>query len=569
MHGRTRIIPTLLILAALATACAPSVPGDSRRAADGAAPGPSAAVKRITFGTAREQDFRPNAQGPERLALQMVLSGLTVRDGQRVRHSRLAEAVPTLDNGLWKLFPDGRMETSWVLRAGARWHDGAPVTSEDLLFSMEVGRDREMSAFNVQAYASIEDVWAPDARTLTISWKEPFIDADGVLGQFQGGLLPKHLLETTYRTDKTAFLDVPYWTSEFVGAGPYRLREWVAGVSMLLEANGDYVLGRPPIDQVQVRYILDANTLSANLLAGTVDITGLIGSIDLAIQLREQWGRGGTVAFNYGSDLWVALFPQFVDPRPAVVADLQFRRALAHAIDRQELVDTLVSGMSPVAYSFMSPNQAAYRDVEAALPRYEYDPRRAAQMLEAQGYAKGPDGIYRDATNRRLELELRGGPEEEAFKTATAIANFWQRLGVDTTPSLLTPQQFQDAQYAATFPAFHVFRGLIDVNAFRFMHGSQTRLPSNNFRISGPGNRARYMSPEFDALIDTYFQTVPVPQRIQAIGRIIDHMADQMTVLGLYYLPEPGAFSERMLNVSKEWPASHIVWNSHEWDVRK
>ena len=139
---------------------------------------------------------------------------------------------------------------------------------------------------------------------------------------------------------------------------------------MLLDANGEYSLGRPKIDQIEVKYILDANTLTANLLAGTVDVTPNVGSIDLGIQLRDQW-PGGTVAFNYGSDNWVALFPQFVDPRPAVVGDLQFRRALAHAIDRQELADTLVAGMSPVAHTFLSTNQAAYRDIEAAVPRYE------------------------------------------------------------------------------------------------------------------------------------------------------------------------------------------------------
>lgn len=567
MASWTRTVTTVLVFSAFAMACAPAAPRDATGASSGAAPGSPAALKRITLGAAREQDFRPNSDGQARLALQMVHSGLTVRDGQRIRHSRLAEAVPSLDNGLWTLLPDGRMETSWRLRDGARWHDGTPLTAEDLLFSLEVGRDNEMSAFSVQAYASIEGVRAPDPRTLTISWKEPFVDADGVLGQFQGGVLPKHLLEAAYRDDKASFLDLPYWSAEFVGAGPFRLREWVAGVSMLLEANGDYVLGRPQIDQVDVRFILDTNTMTANLLAGTVDVSGNVGSVDHGIQLRDQW-RGGTVAFNYGSDLWIGLHPQFVDPRPAVVADVQFRRAMAYAIDRQELVDTLAAGVSPVPHSFMSPNQIAYRDIEAALPRYDYDPRRAAQLLEALGYRKGPDGTYRDAENRRLELEVRGGPEEQAAKPATAIADSWQRLGVDATPVRITPQQFQDNQFTATFPAFALFSSLIDVNAVRFMHGSQARLPSNNFRISGPGNRSRYINAEFDALLETYFRTVPVPERTQVLGRALRHMADQVTVLGIYFNPQPGAFSDRMVNVSVEWPASHIVWNAHEWDLR-
>ncbi|MBM2813227.1 MAG: hypothetical protein HW416_3986, partial [Chloroflexi bacterium] len=456
----------------------------------------------------------------------------TTLGDQRIRQPRLAEAVPSIENGLWKLLPDGRMETTWKLRDGVRWHDGAPLTAEDLLFSLQVGRDREMSAFNAEGYASIEEVSAPDPRTLTITWKEPFIEADAVLGAFLGGLLPKHLLEEAYLRDKAGFLDQSYWSSEFVGAGPYRLREWILGVGLLLDANDDYVLGRPRIDQIEVKYIPDANSLSANLLAGTVDVTPNLGSIDLGIQLRDQW-RGGTVVFNLGADSWVYLVPQFVDPRPVVVADVQVRRALAHAIDRQEIVDTLAAGMSPVAHSRLSPNQAAYRDIEAALPRYDYDPTRAAQFLEARGYRKGPDGTYRDEASRRLELEVRSSTGDLTAKPASAIADSWKRLGVDTTAVPISPQQFQDQQYVATFPAFAVFGSGSDVPGLRFLHSSHTRLPSNSFRIAGPGNQSRYMNAEFDALVETYFKTVPLPERIQALGQIIGHQADQVTVVGL------------------------------------
>ena len=102
-------------------------------------------------------------------------------------------------------------------------------------------------------------------------------------------------------------------------------------MGLQLEANDAYVLGRPRIDQIEVKYVPDANTFTANLLAGTVDITHSVGSIDLGVQLRDQW-RAGTVAFNYGGDTWVQLVPQFVDPRPATLADVQVRRA---EIDRR------------------------------------------------------------------------------------------------------------------------------------------------------------------------------------------------------------------------------------------
>src|SRR5581483_2045298 len=103
-----------------------------------------------------------------------------------------------------------------------------------------------------------------------------------------------------------------------------------------------------------------------------------------------------TVAFNLGSGNWAAMFPQFVDPHPAIVADLRFRTALALAIDRQEIVDTFAGGMSPVPLSFLKPNQPEYGEIEASLPRYDFDVQRATRMLEDLGYSKGGDGFYQD-----------------------------------------------------------------------------------------------------------------------------------------------------------------------------
>src|SRR5439155_9661059 len=90
-------------------------------------------------------------------------------------------------------------------------------------------------------------------------------------------------------TNKAGLLAMPYWTSEFVGAGPYRVREWASEGTIRLEANDDYVLGRPKIDRIDVQFIPDANTLSANLLAGAVDLTPTVGSTGLGLQLRDQW----------------------------------------------------------------------------------------------------------------------------------------------------------------------------------------------------------------------------------------------------------------------------------------
>src|SRR5438309_881351 len=100
------------------------------------------------------------------------------------------------------------------------------------------------------------------------------------------------------------------------------------------------------------------------------------------------------------------MYPQFVDTRPNVVADARFRKALMHAIDRDEMAETLVYGLGTVAHSFLNPNQPLYQDIEARLVRYDYDPRRAAQLIEAQGYMRGADGVFHDAAGTLLELNI-------------------------------------------------------------------------------------------------------------------------------------------------------------------
>ena len=338
----------------------------------------------------------------------------------------------------------------------------------------------------------------------------------------------------------------------------------------VLEANPDYVLGRPKIDEIELRFILDGNTLTASVLSGAIDIVTGLGSVDRALAVRDGW-RDGQVVFQFdqGGGPW--LHPQFVNPRPAVIAELQFRRALLHAIDRQGMADTLGGGVGPVAHSYMNPGQAEYREIEAQLPHYEYDPRRAAQLIEGLGYSRGPDGSFRDQTGQRLEVEIRSGPQDSAANAAAAIADSWQRVGIGGSAVRATGRLAQDPEAQAAFPGLFIFAGPKDL-AVRGLHSSRARLPENSFQMPTPVNQSRYMNAELDGLIDAYFQTIPVPERIAVLGRIIRHVAEQLPVMGTYYSGQPDAFANRLINVSPRTTGglagTNPAWNAHEWDVR-
>src|SRR5207249_1331114 len=128
-HGILALAAVLMV----AGCAVPSTPADRGQAASPA--GAPHGEKRVVYATPSSIDFRPNAAVGDRTnVLSFIASGLTTRDGLGGRRPLLAEEIPSLENGLWKLNADGTMVTIFTLRPGARWHDGTAITADDFLF---------------------------------------------------------------------------------------------------------------------------------------------------------------------------------------------------------------------------------------------------------------------------------------------------------------------------------------------------------------------------------------------------------------------------------------------------
>src|SRR6266542_4007465 len=139
----------------------------------------------------------------------LIHSGLAIRDGDGHLQPLLAEAVPTIENGNWRLLPDGRMETQWKLKPTAVWHDGKPVTTADLVYTLGVGRDRDLALPGYPGYKLIDTIEAVDDQTVIVKWREPFIEADTLFTSEFLMPRPRHLLEPAYTTDKAGYLELP------------------------------------------------------------------------------------------------------------------------------------------------------------------------------------------------------------------------------------------------------------------------------------------------------------------------------------------------------------------------
>jgi peptide/nickel transport system substrate-binding protein len=289
-------------------------------------------------------------------------------------------------------------------------------------------------------------------------------------------------------------------------------------------------------------------------------------SLDQALRVGEQWPDGRVATRTYG---WVPVNPQHVDPNPSIVATFPFKQAMLEAIDRQQLVDSLMAGKTSIAGSIVPPDAPEYRDIESSIVRYPYDPRQAAQLLEGLGYTKGADGLYHDPGGQPLAVEIKFPVQNDIHgKMTAAVADMWQQFGVSVEQTPIPIQRMTDREYVAAYPSFELIEVGLDAtvrNVMRF-HSSSTPLPENRFTATG--NYSRYRNPELDTALESYITTIPVAPRMQALAAVVGHMSRNLSTLPLIHTVTPTVVSNRIQNVTGKGARSTEAWNAQEWDVR-
>jgi len=215
-----------------------------------------------------------------------------------------------------------------------------------------------------------------------------------------------------------------------------------------------------------------------------------------------------------------------------------------------------------VMHSIIPENHAEYGDVQRSVVTYEYDPRRATQIIDGLGYAKGPDGNYRDAAGRPLTLEIRTTANDDGqVKTMLTVAAAWQQIGLPVDQLPVPPQRESDREFRATRPAFEVVRQPGGWKNLQRFYGPNTPLAQNDY--TGV-NRTRHRNVEFDAQIDRFFGTVPRAERMDVLNQIVNYMTTQVVILGMFWDPGPTLASNRIGNMKD--PGA--VWDAYEWTIR-
>ena len=542
-------VVTLLGLLIFTAGCAPQAPPSSPAAGgQGSISSAPSAPKVLSIAIQREPGSLGITLGESGVAGgaanvdPIVHNGLTAEFETNKYRPQLAEELPSVERGTWKLNPDGSMDTTLKIRPNIKWHDGTPVTMSDVLFSFEVYRDPDFPTRNA-GKPLMESVAAVDDSAFTVHWSKTYVYAEEGSGLGGVVMLPRHLLENVYRTDKDAFFNSPLHTDQFVGLGPYRLAQWDRGVQIEFTRFDNYYFGRPPLDRVIVRIVGDPNTMVANILSGAVDVvlpTGGTSDMDAAMEVQQRWqGTGNQVRFDAKpqfEQLELQHNPQYARPiNGMTVRDV--RAALYQAIDRPTLTQVMTGGIAPVADSWFTPEDGLRRELEQAIPKFPYDLARAQQLLTGVGWVKGADGILvHQGTGDRFEIQIQGQAGPGVEKEANAIADGWKAVGARVEFDLVPPARAGDAEYQATRPGPRITSPSADLYYQNRLHSNQAATAAN--RWTGR-NRGGYSNPTVDALLDRMNVTIDARERLDLHRQLLQEQMGDVAVYPLYWEVAP------------------------------
>ncbi len=496
-----------------------------------------------------------------------VHQGLVTYDDRGEPHPRLATDIPSRDRGTWLVRPDGTMQITYRIRPGVTWHDGRPLTARDFRFGWEVYTDPELPISGSGSVKGILDrVETPDDLTLVLEWGKTYPFAH-TLGISALPAVPVHIVEETYRADKSRVPEMSYWLREFIGVGPYLLASWEPGSHLVLKAYDSYFGGRARIDTITARFIPSQPTIVANLLAGSVD--GVINralEFEQAMLVKEEWERAGRKPLVVTQPThWRMIAVQFNNPRPRQLLDVRVRRGLLHAIDRQAVVEAMLDGQSPVSHSFVTPDDPRWSYVQDVMAKYDFDPRRAQELLAEAGWRTTPDGTIVDPSGARVELIYETSPALQ--RTATITAPYLRAIGLGIEELVLSPADARDVKRVVSFPAIMPTNIPLtwEQNLGR-LYGP--RCPSEANRWTG-FNSGCYQNPEHDAIIERLFTEIDPTAQRQLWRDLVRIQSEDLPVLPVFFLIVATIFREGVTGVKGDSnPRSGATWNVADWDVQ-
>ena len=330
----------------------------------------------------------------------------------------MATEVPTQANKGIRITDGGKkMTVTYHLRPGIKWADGAPVTSADIKFTWEAVKNPKYLGPEKDGTEEIERIELPDPLTAVIYYNQVYPGFKSAL--FGYGILPKHALE-----GKDLNKD-PFWDKPF-GAGPFKVTEFKRGQYVILDRNTNYYrkdekgVGLPYLDRMIFKIIPNTNTIVTQLKSGEIQFAynipfTLAPSVDNVPGIKVI--RAKTLRFLHLT----------YNHKNEFLKDLNVRKAIAHAIDRDAINKALGGYLSPTNTFAVSSFDYSSKSV----PTYKFNPEGAKKFLAAAGFTPGSDGIMvKEGKRLSLKFLTQAGRTEYEIAQQVIISQL-KNIGIE------------------------------------------------------------------------------------------------------------------------------------------
>jgi peptide/nickel transport system substrate-binding protein len=423
----------------------------------------------------------------------------------------------------WEASNGGKTYT-YTLREGLEWSDGEPLTADDIAFT--VNRAREEGWLNYDSVVQNLTAKAVDDRTVEITSSVP----DPKLPTMDVYILPEHIWG---KLDEDAITKYP--GEDGVGSGPFTLVELKRGQFWRLQANPSYWGGAPNVDEVVFRLFNNADAMVAALENGEIDAAhdvptesfAKLESTDGIVALDGQQGGFEEISVNGGrpEDMRV---DGIGNGNPAL-SDLEVRKAIAHAIDKQTLIDRVYSGLgTPGTTMSPSANPAWVPEIPAG-EAFEFDLEKAKQILDAAGYKDtNGDGI-REQKGGGDDIVLDYAVRTES-QVAAPVAEFvtgWlKEIGIGTKVEPMNDNRLIEVIGKGDYDLFHWgWTPFVDPDPM-FSYFKCDQLSSDPDDPTNYYNDANWCDPAYDADYKAQNTELDPDTRMEIGARMLKLMYD-------------------------------------------
>jgi peptide/nickel transport system substrate-binding protein len=454
----------------------------------------------------------------------LLFDGLTAHDADN-------NVVPGLAKS-WEL--DDKTNTyTFHLNEDVKWHDGEDFTADDVKFTIEAIQNPDNESEIASNYEDVTDITVADENTVAFTLNEKNV---AFLEYMTIGILPKHLLEgKDMQTDE--FFHAP------VGTGPYKLQEWDEGQSITLVKNEDYYKGAPNINRIVFKIVPDDNAKALQLKSGELDMAKITpkdaqnftnDELYKVYDMKTADYRG--IMYNFNNEFW----QKNADVIPGI----------NYGIDRQAMVDSVLLGEGVVAYGPLQRNK--YND--DTVEQYNYDPKKAKEIIEAAGWTLGSDGIYeKDGEKLSFTINVMEGDQVRADLAAIASQQL-KEIGVDAKSQVQSEIDWANQE------------------AFLIGWGSPFDADDHTYKVFGTdkgSNYNAYSNADVDKYLTEARQTDDDAARKEAYANFQKALADDPAYTFFCYVDVDYVVNKEIQGISENTVLGHhgvgIFWNVSEW----